>query len=185
MGWGVTAAARQDTLSHLVVRSVPREEDTPEAFARWANEARISEPRLIELAVYAPQWAGHVNQILKWPGLEDAVWWIQAHTKDDRSWQLPELKDVWAAEVSERTALSAADLTEGAVDVAWFTRVYGELREERWKKLDTAAKYAASNAGHTRAQLFARAMAGLVTRDDLQARIDTKRHQDSVRESRR
>ena len=180
-GWSVSGASRQDTLSHLVVRSLPRPDDTPEAFARWAEESGISEGRLVELAVYAPQWAGHVNEILRWPGLEDAVWWIQAHTKDDRSWQLPEMKEVWAAEVSERTALSAADLTEGAVDVAWFTRVYGQLGRERWKKLDQAAKYAASSGGHTRAQLFARAMAGLITREELQARIDGKRHQDSVR----
>lgn len=180
-GWSVTGASRQDTLSHLVIRSLPRPEDTPEAFARWATAAAVGEARLIELAVYAPQWAGHVNHILGWPGLEDAVWWIQAHTKDDRSWQLQELKEVWAAEVSERTVLAAADLTEGAVDVAWFTRVYGQLGRERWKKLDQAAKYAASSGGHTRAQLFARAMAGLVTREELHARIASKRHQDSVR----
>jgi hypothetical protein len=179
--WSATEASRQDTLSHLVLRSVPREEDTPEAFAHWARDARIREARLVELAVYAPQWAAHVNHVLGWPGLEDAVWWIQAHTKDNRSWQLQEIKELWAAEVSERTPLSAADLTEGAVDVAWFVGVYGALGAERWKVLDTAAKYAASNAGHTRAQLFARAMAGLVTRDDILGRIDKSRHQDSVR----
>ena len=180
-GWSADGASRVETLSHLVVRSFPREEDTPEAFARWAREAKAREARLVELAVYAPQWAAHVNHVLGWPGLEGAVWWIQAHTKEDRSWQLKELKEAWAAEVSERTPLSASDLTEGAVDVAWFTALYGELGEERWKALDAAAKYAASSAGHTRAQLFARAMAGLVTRDEILARIDASRHQDSVR----
>ena len=180
-GWAASGASRQETLSHLVVRSIPREEDTPEAFAAWAREARVGEARLVELAVYAPQWAGHVNHVLRWPGLEGAVWWIQAHTKDDRSWQLREMKEIWAAEVSERTPLSATDLTEGAVDVAWFGEVFGQLGEERWRVLDTAAKYAASSAGHTRAQLFARAMGGLVTREELLARIDESRHQDSVR----
>ena len=90
-------------------------------------------------------------------------------------------EELWAAEVSERTALSADDLTEGAVDVRWFADVYAELGAERWKALDTAAKYAASSGGHTRAQLFARAMAGLVTRDELLERIEKSRHQDSVR----
>jgi hypothetical protein len=180
-GWFDRGASRQQTLSHLIVRSVPRPEDTPDAFAAWAREARIREARLVELAVYAPQWAAHVNHVLGWPGLEDAVWWIEAHTKDDRSWQLPEMKEIWAAEVSERTPLSAADLTEGAVDVAWFLKAYSALGVERWKALDTAAKYAASSGGHTRAQLFARAMAGLVTRDEILARIDASRHQDSVR----
>ena len=113
-GWAAAGASRQETLSHLVVRSVPRPEDTPEAFAGWARQARLSEARLVELAVYAPQWAAHVNQVLCWPGLESAVWWIQAHTKDDRSWRLQEMKELWAAEVSERTPLSAGDLTEGA-----------------------------------------------------------------------
>ncbi|HEX5436116.1 MAG TPA: DUF5724 domain-containing protein, partial [Gemmatimonadaceae bacterium] len=114
-GWSAAGTSRQETLSHLVVRSVPREEDTPEGFARWAHQAKIGQARLVELAVYAPQWAAHVNHVLHWPGLEGAVWWIQAHTKDDRSWRLPELKEIWAAEVSERTPLSAADLTDGAV----------------------------------------------------------------------
>lgn len=180
-GWIETGASRQETLSHLVVRSLPREEDTPEAFARWVREGRIGEARLVELAVYAPQWAGHVNHVLQWPGLESAVWWIQAHTKDDRSWRLQEMKEVWAAEVSERTPLSAADLTEGAVDVGWFASAYESLGATRWKMLDAAAKYAASSTGHTRAQVFARAMAGLVTRDEIVGRVDEKRHQDSVR----
>lgn len=180
-GWSASAASRQDTLSHLVVRTAPRDDDTPEAFARWARRARVNEARLVELAVYAPQWAEHVAHVLGWPGLAGAVWWIHAHTKDDRSWQLDEMKELWAAQVSEHTPLSAADLTEGAVDVAWFRRVHDMLGPERWQVLDAAAKYAASAGGHARARLFARAMAGDVSRDELLARIAASRHQDSVR----
>ncbi|MFN0178024.1 MAG: DUF5724 domain-containing protein [Gemmatimonadales bacterium] len=180
-GWQADGASRQEALSHLVLRSIPAEADTPQAFAAWARTARVGEGRLIELAVYAPQWARHVNEVLGWPGLESAVWWIEAHTKDDRSWRVEELKAVWAAEVSERTPLSPGDLTEGAVDVAWFSAAYGSLGAERWKKLDAAAKYAASSGGHTRAQLFARAMAGVIDKAELLGRIDASRHQDSVR----
>src|SRR6185436_4587289 len=100
---------------------------------------------------------------------------------DDRSWQLNELKELWAAEVSERTPLSAADLTEGAVDVAWFLTAHSTLGAERWKMLDTAAKYAASSAGHTRAQLFARAMSGITSAAEILDRMKSNRHQDSVR----
>jgi hypothetical protein len=181
IGWAASGASRQDTLSHLVLRSIPREEDTFDAFAQWVREARIGEGRLIELAVYAPQWAAHVNHMLGWPGFEGAVWWIHAHTKDNRSWQLPELKEIWGAQVSERTALSPGDLTEGAVDVPWFREVHAALGLERWQALDKAAKYAAGGAGHTRAQLFARAMSGLVDRSELIGRISQSRHQDSVR----
>src|ERR1044072_4126814 len=102
--------------------------------------------------MYAPQWHDHVNHLLKWPGLESGIWWIEAHTKDGRSWRLREMKEIWAAEVSERTPLTPTDLTEGAVDVEWFRAAHRELGAERWAALDKAAKYAASSAGHTRAQ---------------------------------
>jgi hypothetical protein len=179
--WTATGASRQETLSHLVLRSIPSDDDSPAVFGEWARKVKVGQARLIELALYAPQWASHVNQVVDWPGLEDAIWWVQAHTKDDRSWQLQELKEIWAAEVSERTPLSAGDLTEGGVDVAWFKRAHATLGAERWKALDAAAKYAASAGGHTRAQLFSRAMGGVVTADELLERIDTSRHQDSVR----
>ena len=180
-GWLRNGESRQETLSHLVVRSFPRDEDTPDAFAMWVKSARISQARLVELAVYAPQWAAYVNRVLDWPGLEDAVWWIEAHTKDGRSWQLRDLREEWAASMSERTPLSAEDLAEGAVDVAWFAKTYDALGPERWKSLEAAAKYASSSAGHTRARLFARAMSNTVTRDEILGRIDSSRHQDSVR----
>jgi hypothetical protein len=179
--WRASGESRQATLSHLVLRSSPREADTPEAFAAWASRARLRENRLVELAVYAPQWARHVNHVLGWPGLESAVWWVQAHTKDDRAWDLRELKDEWAAEVNERTPLSARDLTEGAVDVEWFHDAYARLGAERWQIVDAAAKYASSAGGHTRARLLAQAMTGGVGVDPLLERIAASRHQDTVR----
>ena len=180
-GWSRMGEARKESLSHLVVRSSPRAEDTLDAFAAWAKSARIPQSRLVELAVYAPQWAAHVNHVLEWPGLEDGVWWIEAHTKDGRSWQLRDLKDEWAAAAGEHTPLSADELTDGAVDVEWFDRTYKALGAERWRVLYAAAKYAASSGGHSRARLFADAMCGAVTREAMLERIDGKRHQDSVR----
>ncbi len=179
--WSDEESTRLEVLSKLVRRTMPRPEDTPDAFAAWARGARLSEARVVELAVFAPQWAGHVNYILQWPGLEDAVWWIHAHTTDRGVGDLPEMHEQWVAEVSERTPLSPLDLAEGAVDVAWFAGAFSKLGLERWTILDGAAKYASSKNGHTRAQLFARAMSGLIGRDDLVARMEETRHQDSVR----
>jgi hypothetical protein len=179
-GWYGRESSRQDTLSRLIFCSAPREQDTPEAFAEWAQRAGIKTPRLVELALLTPQWAAHVSHFLGWPGLEGAVWWLHAHTKE-RALQHDELQELWVAEVSERTPLSAAELLEGAVDVAWFREVYGKLGPERWRTIDAAAKYAASRAGHTRAQLFARTMSGSITRAELVERIESKRHQDTVR----
>src|SRR5262249_6705605 len=116
-----------------------------------------------------------------WPGLASAVWWLHAHTRDEGWYVDEEIREVWKAEVNEHTPLSSEDLLEGAVDVGWFRQVYGMLGEERWKLVDSAARYASTAGGHRRAQLFADAMRGRLTREELAARIAEKRHQDSLR----
>lgn len=172
---------RSNVFSHLIRATFPGEADTPEAFAQAAEAANIGEKRLIETAVYAPQWAKHVEAALGWDGFVQAVWWLHAHTKDN-SWSVDaEIKEAWAAEIADKTPLTAADLTEGAVDVAWFKRVYQALGEARWKQIDDATKYASSAGGHKRAQLFADAMLGRLNLDELVTRIQDKRHQDSLR----
>ncbi len=52
---------------------------------------------------------------------------------------------------------------------------------EHWENIYAVAKLAASGAGHKRAQLFADALLGKVSRAELQQRITKKRHQDAVR----
>ncbi|MCA8969313.1 MAG: DUF4132 domain-containing protein [Planctomycetes bacterium] len=176
--------AKKASLSHLVLRSFPSTDDESAdghaRFAQWARQRKVSEKRLAELASYAPQWTAHVANVLSWPGFEAAIWWLHAHTKDD-NWNSRDVREEWQAQISERTPLSAEELTEGAVDVAWFRAAYDELGAERWKLVSEAAKFASSSGGHKRAQLFADAMTGAVAGEELVARIDAKRHQDSVR----
>ncbi|HEX6938569.1 MAG TPA: DUF5724 domain-containing protein [Longimicrobiales bacterium] len=149
MGWYSGEIPRRDTLSHLILRSTPREQDTPEAFAEWARGAGISESRLLELAVYAPQWAAHVEHVLGWSGLENAVWWMHAHTKDHRSWQLAELKEIWAAEVSERTPLSAADLLERYEILQRFRRESRKFGSQRQQSEGRAVAIGLANLART------------------------------------
>jgi len=121
------------------------------------------------------------RRVLGWPQFEEAVWWLHAHTKDN-SWQIEQhLREVWQAEIGERTRLSSHDLLEGAVDTAWFGRIYPALGPERWEKIYAAAKYASSGIGHSRARLFADAMAGHLTFEELVSRVRVKRQQDGVR----
>ncbi len=167
--------------SHLIRATFPAETDTPEAFAALMREKHIPEQRLVETAVYAPQWAKHVEHALGWNGFAEAVWWLHAHTKDAQ-WSVDaDIRDGWAAEAAALTPLSAQNLLDGAVDVAWFQRVYKALGAKRWALLDEAAKYASGGGGHKRAQLFAAAMLGQTPQADLEARIKGKRNQDSVR----
>src|SRR5262249_31670993 len=82
-GYLATSESRAGALSHLLRATYPAPDETPAAFARRIAETGIEQGRLVAAAVYAPQWARHVEQALGWPRLEEAVWWIHAHSKDD------------------------------------------------------------------------------------------------------
>lgn len=180
-GWTYDEEARTTVLSHIVRATYPAETDTPEAFADAVRPLGLKETRLVELAAFVPQWARHVEALLEWEGLAEGIWWMHAHTKDQAWTVAQELRDAWAAEVAERTPLSAAELVDGAVDVAWFERVHARLGSDRWAIVDRAARYCSTAGGHKRAQLFAAAMLGQVDEAELRRRISDKRHQDSVR----
>lgn len=174
-GWLSLSQSRSAVFSHLVRTTFPAQGDTPERFAAGAKDYGISRKRLIETAVYAPQWAAHVEQAIGWPDFAEAVWWFYAHTKDERWHVEREVREVWTAQVSERTPLGGQELIDGAVDVAWFGRVYPSLEQEnRWAELAEAAKYASGGGGHTRALLFAEAMVGRVDPEDLRRHIADK-----------
>lgn len=156
-------------------------EDTPERFAALAREFEVDPDRLVEVALFVPHWARHIERAIGMEGLEDGVWWIRAHTKDTAWHHDGDVLEAWDAQIAERTPVAAEDLSDGAVDAAWFSRVHDRLGSKNWEKLYDAAKFACGNAGHKRAQLFADAMLGEATESQVVERINAKRHQDSVR----
>jgi hypothetical protein len=180
-GWNYDRSSKASTFSHLLRVSFPATTDTPEDFTRQVQASDLSEQRLVELALFAPQWSRYVEQALKWPAFAEAVWWFHAHTKDSH-WEVEQsIREGWTAQVTEHTPLTSQDLLDGAVDVAWFWRVYRAMRPEQWEAIHEAAKFAAGGQGHQRARLFADAMLGKIARIDSIKRIQSKRHQDSVR----
>jgi hypothetical protein len=173
--------SKETVFSHLARCSFPLPSETLEDFAKQVKSARISEQRLVELALYAPQWVMHVEHTLGWKSLAEGVWWIHAHTKGT-DWNVEEeIREAWKADLSRRTSLTAEELVDGAVDVDWFNRVYADLGEKRWSALDEAARYASTGAGHARARLFADAMLNRVKKKELVTRAMKKRYQDAVR----
>lgn len=173
--------SRDVTFSHLIRVSFPQPGDTPASIRTQAQTLKLPDARLLDLAMFAPQWANLVSGALGWRGLEAGVYWLHAHTRDS-NWSVPEdVRQAWEAEISERTPLGASDLTEGAVDVAWFSRMYRVLGAERFKALLEAAKYASSSGGHKRAEMYAHAIFGELDEADLRLRIREKRNQDAVR----
>jgi len=173
--------SRSAVFSSLIRNSYLIESDTPEAFTEQARLYGIPEKRLIELAVYAPQWSHFVEHVTGWEHLSDAVLWLYAHTKD-RQWRVEgSIREEWAARISEYTSLSADDLMDGALDVAWFQRVYAAMGQEHWQQLYDVALYTSSGIGHGRARLFSDAMLGKTTVEKESTRGLKKRNQDSIR----
>ncbi|WP_200892473.1 DUF5724 domain-containing protein [Aliterella atlantica] len=180
-GWSYDTNGKARVFSHLIRVSFPQDGETPQDFAIQVKAANIEQQQLIELAIYAPQWANYVETALKWRSFAQAVWWIHAHTKDS-NWQVEqEIRAAWNAQISEYTPLTGQDLLNGAVDIDWFARVYQGLKAERWQELDKAAQYASGGGGHKRAQLFADAMLGKVEKAELVNRVTQKRNQDALR----
>lgn len=179
-GWSY-GQGRSEVLSWLLQVSRPAAEDTVESVTALVRQHQVKPQRLLEAAVYAPQWARLIEGVLAEPGLSEAVWWIHAHTKE-QGWSVEqEIRAGWQAEVASRTPLTEQDLLDGAVDVSWYRRLRDELAPETWTKLQKLAKFASSGSGHARAQLFAAALDGELAKDDVLTRIRDKRHQDSVR----
>lgn len=180
-GWSYDTNGKARVFSHLIRVSFPKDGETPKDFATQVKAANIDQKQLIELAIYAPQWANYVESALKWRSFAQAVWWIHAHTKDS-NWQVEqEIRETWNAQITERTPLTGQDLLNGAVDIDWFTRVYQALKADRWEALDNAAQYASGGSGHKRAQLFASAMLGNIEKVELVNRVTQKRNQDALR----
>jgi hypothetical protein len=176
-GWG--DRGKGATISQLMRYSFPLLGETPVEFARQVRAAKISDEKLIQFAFFAPQWVNYIQHCIDIPGFADGVWWIQAHTKDS---SVPaDARDVYIAQIGERTPLSEESLRDGAVDVEWFQHAYATLGTANWKRFDGAAQYACSGAGHQRAKQFASAMLGELDRKELIDRVVKKRHQDSVR----
>lgn len=179
--YGSGALNKAKVFSKLIAVTEPGETDTPDRFASAMKQANIAEDRLIQLALYAPAWAPHVEHALGWAGFHEAVWWILAHTRNPEMGYEEEEQSRWKGQVGRYTPLNAEDLMEGAVDVAWFKRAYDALGKARWDRLYVAAKYASSAGGHKRSQLFADAMLGREERADMATRVKSKRQQDAVR----
>ncbi|GEM46917.1 DUF4132 domain-containing protein [Deinococcus cellulosilyticus] len=180
-GYVQNELSKTAVFSRLIRVSFPAPEDTVQDFSKQVKALSISNTRLLELAVYAPQWAEFVEKHLGWTGLSGAIFWLLAHTKDTGYFVDQQVREVWEAEIAERTPLSPQDLLDGAVDVQWFREVILSLGEKRFAELLKASRYLSSTGAQKRAELYAKGILGQADEKDLLQNIKTKRHQDSVR----
>lgn len=172
--------SRDQVYTHLLRSTFPTPDETPEKVGPNIAALNLPAQQLIEVALLAPQWAAHLQEALGWPAFSDAVWWLHAHTKDDRWDVTAKIRGTWTAQISQRTRVDAQALLDGAVDVGWFHLIHNALGKKRWQQVADAARFTSTGTGHKRAQLFAMAMLGQISEKALGKRIQ-KRNQDAVR----
>lgn len=171
-------ASKQSQFSRLLKNCYPRETDTQKEFDVLIKKSKISETKLIEAAVYAPQWQKFISRYLNWKGLDSAIWWMHAHTKT-AAYQ--ERTAEAESEIAKYSAVDLQDFKNGAVDKDWFLRAFKEIGKARWETVYDAAKYISDGNGHRRARLYADVISGKTKIKEIADRVKNKRDQDYLR----
>ncbi len=169
--WGRGDVSRQVSFSHLLQVCWPLPGDDAKGLGRLLSGVKLSEQRLIETAMYAPQWMDIIEAYLGYPGFKLGCYYFMAHMNerfDDRK----------KAVIAKYTPLSTEELNRGAFDVNWFEEAYEKLGEENFDKLYDAAKYISDGSKHARARKYADAALGRVTVSELEAAVCDKRNKD-------
>ena len=206
-GWSSQARDnRQVTFTEMASKVYPAESDSPTSFARAVKAAvkanEFPEERLLQLAFFAPQWIDLIEAAIEWNGFSEGVYWYMAHLghiweideafgddenddddddHDDENEDGPEKLTRFERLIRERTALSAAERFEGAIDVDWFQRTHKLLGAKRFDKLAVAAKFAATPQAAKKAQFLADVLLGKVKKVEIVTGIRRKHLKEYVR----
>lgn len=176
--WSTAGFSKQQTFSYLIKRTYPLVTDTQAEFERLVKQADIPDEKLIQVAVYAPQWQRYISEYLGWEGLDSAIWWMHAHSKPTG---YQEINAEAESEISKYSSIDLQDFKEGVVDRNWFLSSYEMLGEKRWKLLYNSAKYITDGNGHRRIKLYYEAILEKLKYDEVAEKISAKRDQDYLR----
>ena len=169
---------KKECFSHLLYVCMPQEGDNAERLRELLHKdkdgnAAVSDRRLIEAGMYAPQWLDILEEYFGISGLQSGGYYFIAHM------------DEWSGEkrravIARYTPLTTEELRMGAFDLKWFRQVYEMLGEEHFSWLYDAAKYISDGSKHVRARKYADAALGKVSVEKLEAEIAAKRNKDSL-----
>ena len=173
-GYGlISNGSRKVNLCHLISVCNPLPEDNIETFTQALKGTSINEKRLIEVAMYAPQWIDLIEEYLDFKGLKIGAYYFMAHMNDQYNRDQRKF-----ATIARFTPLEKEELFNGAFDIDWFNEAYSILGEKRFAMIYEAAKYTSDGSRHTRARKYADATLGKVTVIELEAEIKEKRNKD-------
>ncbi len=164
-------STKKDMLSHLIKNCHPKENESVKDLKKLLKGKDIEDKKLIDAAMYAPQWISMIEEYLGWKGLSSACWYFHAHVNESFS----SLKETMVARYSP---ITPQEFQDGAFDINWFKDAYKTLGEERFYMVYDSAKYITAGGNHRRAQLFSDAVLSKLNIEDVEDRIVTKRNKD-------
>jgi len=170
--WYGADTSRRSTLSHLLHICYPTPDDTGQKLRDLLQQYPVTDDRLIQAAMYAPQWIPILQDYFGWEGFASACYYFQAHICDVNS--------AIESAIARYSPIALEDFENGAVDIAWFQSAYKELGEKRFMRLYENAKYVSDGAKHSRARIFANAMTGKIALKECETKICDKRNKDLV-----
>lgn len=163
--------SKKGALSHFLGVCVPDREDNAAALEKALKGTGITEQRIIETAMYSPEWQPIVGEYLGWEGFSSACYYFIAHMNE-------EFDDKRKAVIAKYTPLTAEELNAGAFDINWFRSAYDTLGEKRFDMIYDAAKYISDGAKHSRARKYADAALGKLNAGETVKAISDKRNKD-------
>jgi len=166
-----TGIDRRSTISHLLAVSLPSETDTADTLREALKGRKISDKRLVEAAMYSPEWIPIVGEYLGEPAFESVCYYFMAHMNES-------FEERRMAMITRYTPLSEEELNDGAFDVEWFRTAYSSIGEKSFDMIYDSAKYISDGAKHARARKYADAALGRYTVEELEASINDKRNKD-------
>lgn len=166
-------ADRKASFSHLLGVCVPDSDDDAEKLRRLLKETDVTEKRVVEAALFAPQWINIVQDYLGWEGFRSACYYFMAHMNEL-------LDDVKTAVIAKYTPISVSDLASGAFDIDWFKEAYSAVGEKRFDIIYNAAKYISDGSKHSRARKYADAVMGKLDKESAVNNIKEKRNKDTL-----
>ncbi len=164
-------ASRTECLCWLLMVCVPGQGEDAATLKRLVKQRGIEKKRLIEAALYCPEWVEPVGEALNWPAFRSAAYYFMAHMNED-------FDEVKRARIARFTPLSIEELNSGAFDIEWFRSAYEAMGEKNFDLIYEAAKYITSGAKHTRARRYADAVLGKLDAEAIQKEIAEKRNKD-------
>ncbi|WP_140959773.1 DUF4132 domain-containing protein [Flavobacterium jejuense] len=176
--WGYTDLNKQKLFSYLLKRCYPLASDTQEVFNALLAKSKLTEERLVQAAIYVPQWQKLISNYLDWKGLDEGIWWMHAHTKTS---SYSDVNSELESEVAKYSAIDLQDFKNGAVDKEWFVSAYKKLGKAKWEILYDAAKFVTDGNGHRRARLYSDTLTGNLKIREVTAKVKDKRDQDYLR----